>query len=45
MSVEPWNDGYVVVTDDTAWAPAKGQPMVFYRGERVIGGGIVAGFE
>ena len=45
VSVEPWNDGYVVVTDDAAWAPAKGQPMVFYRGERVIGGGIVAGFE
>lgn len=24
-----------------AWAPAAGQPAVFYRGDRVIGGGIV----
>lgn len=24
-----------------AWAPAVGQPAVFYRGDRVIGGGIV----
>lgn len=27
--------------DGAAWAPAAGQPAVFYRGDRVIGGGIV----
>lgn len=27
--------------DSPAWAPAAGQPVVFYRGNRVIGGGIV----
>lgn len=28
-----------------AWAPAPGQPVVFYRGERLIGGGILTGFK
>jgi hypothetical protein len=38
-------DGYVIDTPDPAFAPAKGQPLVFYRDNRVIGGGIVVGFE
>lgn len=35
----------VVTLQDAAWAPAKGQPLVFYRKNRVIGGGIVVGFK
>lgn len=45
VCVERTNDGYKVVTDDPAWAPAKGQPLVFYRENLVIGGGIVANFN
>ncbi len=33
--------GYRIWLDGAAWAPAAGQPAVFYRGDRVIGGGIV----
>lgn len=33
--------GYRIRLDDAAWAPAAGQPVVFYRGDRVIGGGIL----
>ena len=43
--VEPHGEGYMVTTEDAAWAPAKGQPLVFYRNNLVIGGGIVVGFE
>lgn len=28
---------------EPAWAPAKGQPVVFYDGDLVVGGGILAG--
>jgi tRNA U34 2-thiouridine synthase MnmA/TrmU len=35
----------MVTTDDPAWAPALGQPIVFYRNNWVIGGGIVVGFN
>lgn len=45
VRVEPYGDGYVVILDDAAWAPAVGQPLVFYRENLVIGGGIVVGFE
>lgn len=45
VHVEPHGSGYVVATQDAAWAPAKGQPLVFYRNNLVIGGGIVVGFE
>lgn len=31
----------VTLCDDTAWAVTKGQPVVFYVNERLIGGGIV----
>lgn len=37
--------GYRVELDEGAWAPAPGQPAVFYRGDRVIGGGIIANFD
>lgn len=40
-SVERIEGGYRVVLDDPAWAPAAGQPVVFYRGDRVIGGAIL----
>ena len=33
--------GYRVMLDDPAWAPAAGQPVVFYRGDRVVGGGVL----
>lgn len=33
--------GYRIGLDDPAWAPAVGQPVVFYRQNRVIGGGIL----
>lgn len=31
----------ITLCDDTAWAVTKGQPVVFYVNERLIGGGIV----
>ena len=45
VKVERWNDSYVITSPDAAYAPAKGQPLVFYRDNLVIGGGIVVGFE
>ena len=39
--IEPIEGGYRIVLDDSAWAPAAGQPVVFYRGNRVLGGGIL----
>ena len=33
---------YRIYLDDPAWAPAVGQPVVFYRQNRVIGGGILS---
>lgn len=45
VKIERSEDGYTVTTDDPAWAPAVGQPLVFYRKKLVIGGGIVAYFN
>ena len=45
VKVERCGCGYVVTSPDAAWAPAKGQPLVFYRNNLVIGGGIVVDFE
>lgn len=45
IRVEGYNDGYCVTCDDPAWAPAIGQPLVFYRNNLVIGGGIICSFE
>lgn len=39
--IERVKDRYRITLDDPAWAPAVGQPVVFYRGDRVIGGGIL----
>lgn len=39
--IEPIDGGYRVVLGSPAWAPAVGQPLVFYRQNRVVGGGIV----
>jgi len=30
---------------DAAWAPAKGQPVVFYQNELVLGGGILEDYR
>lgn len=45
VSIKPTTQGYEITTQDAAWAPAKGQPLVLYRGDLVIGGGIVVGFK
>ena len=45
VKVECHGDGYCVTCDDPAWAPAIGQPLVFYRNNLVIGGGIICNFE
>lgn len=45
VRIEESKEGYIVTTDDPAWAPALGQPIVFYRNNWVIGGGIVVGFN
>ena len=45
VKVECHGDGYCVTCDDAAWAPAIGQPLVFYRNNLVIGGGIICNFE
>lgn len=39
--VERCAGGYRIMLEDPAWAPAAGQPVVMYRGDRVIGGGIL----
>ena len=39
--IERIGERYRITLDDPAWAPAIGQPVVFYRGDRVIGGGIL----
>lgn len=45
VKIERTEDGYKITTVDPAWAPAVGQPLVFYRKNLVIGGGIVAYFN
>ena len=44
-TISPNEQGYTIQLSDPAWAPAKGQPVVLYRNNLVIGGGIVADFE
>lgn len=45
VKVESTYCGYRITCDDMAWAPALGQPLVLYRNNLVIGGGIICGFE
>jgi tRNA-specific 2-thiouridylase len=45
VSVTATTNGYIITTQDPAWATALGQPLVFYRNNLVIGGGIVVGFN
>lgn len=45
VRISAWHDGYRIECQDPAWAPAKGQPLVLYRNNLVIGGGIVVDFE
>ncbi len=44
VKITPCGNGYMVATQDPAWAPAKGQPLVLYRNNLVLGGGIVVDF-
>ena len=43
-SIKRTKSGYKISLSDPAWAPAVGQPLVFYRQNIVIGGGIVESF-
>lgn len=45
VKIAEWGDGYCITCDNAAWAPAKGQPLVLYRGNLDIGGGIVVDFN
>lgn len=45
VTVKPCDEGYVITAQDEVYAPAKGQPLVFYRNNLVIGGGIVVDFD
>lgn len=42
--IERSGSGYKIHLSDPAWAPAVGQPLVFYRQNRVVGGGIVEAY-
>jgi tRNA-uridine 2-sulfurtransferase len=45
-TIEPTEDGLVRVRFERAQrAPAPGQSVVFYRGDLVVGGGVIAGAE
>lgn len=44
VAVTALDEGYRIDFADAAWAPAVGQPLVLYREERVIGGGIITKF-
>ncbi len=39
--IEPYDDGFLIHLSSPAWACAAGQPVVLYRGSRVIGGGYL----
>lgn len=41
-SVVPTAEGYRLELNSPAWALALGQPVVLYRGDRVLGGGFIA---
>ena len=45
VSIERYQEGYMITTTDKAYAPALGQPLVLYSDNLVIGGGIVDSFE
>ena len=45
VTIKPCDGGYVIIAQDEVYAPAKGQPLVFYRNNLVIGGGIVVDFD
>ena len=45
VSIARHENGFKIECNDPAWAPAKGQPLVLYRNNLVIGGGIVVDFN
>ncbi len=38
--IVPIDNGLKILLSDPAWAVAPGQPVAFYRGERLVGGGL-----
>jgi len=44
-TVSPRERGVEVVFDSPQWAPAPGQSVVFYEGDLVVGGGVIASSE
>ncbi len=38
---EMYNEKFVVQLENPAWALAPGQPVVFYMGDKLIGGGFI----
>ncbi|MBR5853816.1 MAG: tRNA 2-thiouridine(34) synthase MnmA [Alistipes sp.] len=45
ITIREIEDGLIITSPDPTYAPAKGQPVVFYRKNLVIGGGIIESFE
>ncbi len=45
VSIQKHKNGYLITSPEKVWAPAQGQPLVFYRNNLVLGGGIVVDFE
>jgi len=44
-TISPRGRGVEVVFDSPQWAPAPGQSVVFYEGDLVVGGGVIASSE
>lgn len=42
INKKPIAEGYRITLEHPAWAPAIGQPVVFYRQNRVLGGGFIS---
>jgi tRNA-specific 2-thiouridylase len=44
-TINPRGRGVEVIFDSPQWAPAPGQSVVFYEGDLVVGGGVIASSE
>jgi tRNA-specific 2-thiouridylase len=44
-TISPRGRGVEVVFESPQWAPAPGQSVVFYEGDLVVGGGVIASSE
>jgi Predicted tRNA(5-methylaminomethyl-2-thiouridylate) methyltransferase, contains the PP-loop ATPase domain len=53
LGLNPEGYGYLTIEDDAgtvtldnpAWAISPGQPVVFYIGDRLVGGAMASGFH